>query len=92
MFYREKESILTPVVCVEDVGSLIWENSCGSGSAAVGASWSSRNRSPVELTLHQPGGSLTVQVNWQSRIDSLTLSGDITFTSAGMVYIEDERC
>lgn len=92
MFYREKENILTPVVYVEDVGLLVWENSCGSGSAAVGAAWSSRNGSPVELTLNQPGGNLTVKVEWLNRIDSLTLSGDIVFTSAGVVYIEDERC
>ena len=52
---------LTPLVCVPGSGTLFWEHSCASGSAAVGAYLASLTGTRAELTLREPGGSLRVE-------------------------------
>ena len=60
---------LTPLVFVPESGTMCWENSCASGSAAVAASGSAavaaamagRSGSPVCLELEEPGGVLAVK-------------------------------
>ena len=51
---------LTPLVYVPAVQTLFRENSCASGTAAVGALLASRRRSSVFLRLAEPGGTLSV--------------------------------
>ena len=50
---------LTPLVCVPGSGTVFWENSCASGSAAVGLYLAAAGE-PAELTLQEPGGTLRV--------------------------------
>ena len=90
MFYQTTNNKLTPVVSIAKVGSLIWENSCGSGSTAVAAALSHRKKSGVDLLLHQPGGDLSVKVDWNEKINRIFLSGEIRFTSSGTLFIEDQ--
>ena len=52
---------LTPLVCVPGSGTLFWERSCASGSAAAGAYLASLTGTRAELTLREPGGSLRVE-------------------------------
>ena len=52
---------LTPLVFVPESGTLFWENSCASGSAAVGAYLAARAGSAVRLELREPGGTLEVE-------------------------------
>ena len=58
MFLDRRTERLTPLVYVPAVDTLCWETSCASGTTAVGA-----YLSPVTITLHQPGGSLTVKAD-----------------------------
>ena len=51
---------LTPLVFVPSGGTLFWEKSCASGSAAVGMALSAASGSALCLELDQPGGSLQV--------------------------------
>lgn len=51
---------VTPLVYVPGSGTVFWENSCASGSAAVGAYWAQLHRKHIELTLSEPGGKLCV--------------------------------
>lgn len=51
---------MTPLVYVPGSGTIFWENSCASGSAAVGTYWARQQQAPVELTLCEPGGTLCV--------------------------------
>ena len=61
MFLEEGESLrLTPLVYVPGSGTVFWENSCASGSSAVGMALAARNRQSVDLTLTEPGGTLRV--------------------------------
>ena len=40
---------------------MVWENSCASGSAAIGAAMAEREGGRVELTLEEPGGVLRIE-------------------------------
>lgn len=54
------EPRLTPLVYIPGSGTEFWENSCASGSAAVGMYLASRSRERVTRRLRQPGGVLQV--------------------------------
>jgi diaminopimelate epimerase len=60
---------LSPLVYVADIGSLFWENSCASGSTAVGA-----YLGLPEIVLSQPGGILRVSCTQDGK---LLLSGTV---------------
>ncbi len=62
MFLEGEGSIrrLTPLVYVPGSDTVFWENSCASGSAAVGMYMADETGGPVALTLHEPGGKLQV--------------------------------
>ena len=64
MFLEEEAAAsfrLTPLVYIPGSGTLFWENSCASGSAAVGGYLAETAGAPVRLELRQPGGSLRVE-------------------------------
>ena len=60
MFYERGAERLTPLVYVPAAGTLCWENSCASGSSAVGAYLAFASGSAQSVSLRQPGGVLTV--------------------------------
>ena len=90
LFYDSRVSFLTPVVAVGAVRSLVYEQSCGSGTVAVGAALSERTGRPVEgLRVVQPGGVLTVSVDRTDRITAARLSGPIRLAAEGRAFVED---
>jgi len=66
---------LTPLVYVPALESLYWEQSCASGTTAVGAFLAHRAGSPVSVTLQEPGGPLRIVATEES----LLLSGTVAF-------------
>ncbi len=52
---------LTPLVFVPGSGTLCWERSCASGSAAVAAALAERAGAPVSVELDEPGGVLSAE-------------------------------
>ena len=52
---------LTPLVYVPGSGTLFWESSCASGSAAVGMLLARNGGAPLDLRLVEPGGCLRVK-------------------------------
>ncbi len=52
---------MTPLVYIPGSGTVFWENSCASGSAAVGMALAKEAGAPVALSLTEPGGVLTVR-------------------------------
>lgn len=89
MFLDEKNARMTPLVCIEAVGSQVWESSCGSGSVAAACAMADRSgRDVCDLTLHQPGGSLCVSAEREGgRIIRARLAGDVAISSYGFVLI-----
>ena len=63
IMYLSDNMHLKPLVWVDKVGSLVWENSCGSGSTAC-ACWLSRNKKAGhwEYSFLQPGGVLEIRI------------------------------
>ncbi len=61
-------STMKPLVYVPDADTLFWENSCGSGTAAVGAYLRAAEGKAVSLPLHQKGGTLRVTADEAGKI------------------------
>ena len=57
------ERRMTPLVYIPGSGTVFWENSCASGSAAVGAYLAKESGAAVDLTLREPGGTLCVKAD-----------------------------
>lgn len=51
---------MIPAVYVTATDTLYWEQSCGSGSAAVAAALACVGKKDVSCTIHQPGGAITI--------------------------------
>ena len=56
-----RERSMTPLVYVPGCGTCFWENSCASGSAAVGMLLASRAGRREAFSLREPGGILRVE-------------------------------
>ena len=80
IFDRERES-LSPLVYVPSAGTMFWENSCASGTSAVGAFLAQRE-GPVNLSLSQPGGTLVIEA---SPGGELLLTGTVRMLHKGSV-------
>jgi diaminopimelate epimerase len=57
------ERRLTPLVYVPKSETVFWENSCASGSSAVGMCLAARIGATIKVSLDEPGGTLCVTSN-----------------------------
>ena len=79
MFYDTRNHFMRPLVWVRAAGSMVFESSCGSGSAALGA-WALRNVRAGEETIElaQPGGTITVQAEKRAGcIQRISIGGQV---------------
>lgn len=90
MLFDEQRQFLQPLIYIPEIQSLIWENSCGSGTASIGVFNNyQRNDACKDFTVHQPGGSILVtskrchQLGYQTSI-----KGQVTTVATGKAYIE----
>jgi diaminopimelate epimerase len=83
VLFHDTDSLLTtPAVYVRAMDSLVFESSCGSGSAARGV-WQSRDLPDGEARLSavQPGGVIEVRVRKSGgRVDSIHIGGVVTLS------------
>lgn len=77
MYFNSKDSNLVPLVYVKSVDTLFWENSCASGTTAVGA-WVFSNNNENNI-----GKSLKINVNQPSKA-VLTIYND----DNGSIYLK----
>ncbi|MBP3878974.1 MAG: hypothetical protein J6D46_01535 [Lachnospiraceae bacterium] len=80
MFLDRSRDVLTPLVYVPSAGTLFWENSCASGTTAVGAYLAYESGEHTIKTLRQPGGELTVDAYPDG---ALTISGTVRLQRSG---------
>ena len=73
LFVDPQTERMAPLVYVPGVDTLCWESACASGTAAVGAALFAERGERVRVTLHQPGGSLTIEAD----ADALRLTGTV---------------
>lgn len=89
MYYNEETHFMRPLVCVEDPYTLVWENSCGSGSSALASALAHRaGQSMGTIPIHQPGGDLSVTITWNGDVDQLILGGEIEISTLGNLYLK----
>ncbi|GHV77222.1 diaminopimelate epimerase [Spirochaetia bacterium] len=84
MFWDSAAGIMTPAVYVYATESLVFESSCGSGSAALGI-WAARDMPDGEarLALNQPGGVIEVRVNKRGgEASGVSIGGPVYFLDA----------
>ncbi|PTH56777.1 histidine racemase CntK [Staphylococcus agnetis] len=88
MLYNADEHRLYPLIYVPELGSIIWEQSCGSGTGSIGI-YEALNHTNgcADVVVHQPGGALRVcaQMGESSRI---TIRGHVKTVAMGLAYIE----
>ena len=73
MFLNETEGTMKPLVYVPAAGTLVWENSCASGTTASGAFLAQQRsgdgvRSDFRISLRQPGGSLSIRAEKDGKL------------------------
>jgi diaminopimelate epimerase len=80
MFWDSSARLMTPAVYVRATDTLVFESSCGSGSAALGL-YLTRNLNAGEelLALRQPGGVIEVRVKKQpGEAAAVSIGGPVT--------------
>jgi hypothetical protein len=94
MFLKSAEAAdeyrLTPLVYIPESATLFWENSCASGSSAVGMYLASKTGVPVSLALNEPGGILHVESDPESGLTRLR--GKARLLSEHILLNGEEKC
>jgi diaminopimelate epimerase len=89
MFYQEEQQFLTPLVFVKKTNSLVWENSCGSGTVAVAAALAGKRKQSIDsLFVLQPGGEIGVSIKWDKGVEEAEIFGEVSLEAEGIVYME----
>jgi diaminopimelate epimerase len=88
LLYDRDQQALTPLVRVPALGSMVWERSCGSGTASIGAYLASRERTSVRATVRQPGGTMQVRADHGAHgVRDLHIGGRVRIIAEGRAYI-----
>lgn len=78
MLFDRDSSGLRPLVYVPGAGSLFWETSCASGSAAVAAALAEKEGRGLSLSISQPGGTLSIDLQYEKgKTSALRLGGQV---------------
>lgn len=88
MLYDTVRGVLAPLINVPALGSLVWEGSCGSGTASLGAYLAAKTQAPVSAAVRQPGGTMHVQADYGSgKVTGLRVTGQVAIVAEGTAYI-----
>ncbi|MGO2480865.1 hypothetical protein [Glutamicibacter sp. BW77] len=88
MLYDPVRGELAPLINVPALGSLVWEGSCGSGTASLGAYLAAKAQAPVSIAVRQPGGTMHVQADYErGKVTGLRVAGQVTIVAEGTAYI-----
>ncbi|MCQ9301453.1 histidine racemase CntK [Staphylococcus hyicus] len=88
LLYDAERCQLHPLIYVPELGSIIWEQSCGSGTGSIGVYEALQQ--PEKCTdsmVHQPGGVLRVCAQMAAS-PLITIRGHVKTVATGLAYIE----
>ena len=68
MFLDAQRLKVRPLVYVRDPETLVWENSCASGSVAIASALTKYRKTPFSDTLSYPGGEIGIAVDETGRV------------------------
>ena len=85
-----KKGEMIPAVYVRDTDTLYWENSCGSGSAAVAAALACTTYKNVACYMKQPGGTLAIaaKVSEKGDLQQIFIGGPVRLGKVRSVNIQ----
>lgn len=90
MLYDPVRGELAPLINVPALDSLVWEGSCGSGTASLGAYLAAKALAPVSAAVRQPGGTMHVHADYGSgKVTGLRVTGQVDLVAEGTAYIHD---
>ena len=88
MFFDAATGVMDPYVRVRTAGTKMWERSCGSGAAAVGAYLADMAGKSLKTDITQPGGLITVEAAVaDGRVMGMSIQGRITIAAYGKAII-----
>ena len=88
MLYDPLRRELAPLVNVPALDTMVWERSCGSGTAALGAYLATRAGGPVRTSVHQPGGRMHVWADLgPTGVTGLRIGGHVGIVAEGTAYV-----
>lgn len=82
MFFDKEDCFMVPYVNIESIGGC-WENSCASGTAALGF-YLGKDSDFDSININQPGGLLVLSIE----NDELYINGPINILAEGVSYID----
>ncbi len=78
---------IAPLVFVPESNTLVWENGCGSGTAALGA-FLAKEGGSLEKEVRQPGGTIRVRAEYREGLLSfLQISEAVTFSEERILQV-----
>lgn len=79
---------ICPLVYVGSTSSSVWERSCGSGTAALGAYTAWKRGAAARLDVEQPGGCIGVCAEYTGgKITNLEISGKVELACRGEAWV-----
>lgn len=90
MFFDRDTMFIRPAVYVHDTETLIYENSCASGSAAVSIACAfDRTDGEYCFDIHQPGGTIQVELSKQvGCFKKLTIGGKVSLDQEAVIHLQ----
>lgn len=88
MLYDPVRRELAPLINVPSLSSIVWERSCGSGTAALGAYLAARSGDAVRTIVQQPGGNMQVEADHSTDgVTELRIGGHVAIVAEGTAYV-----
>lgn len=85
----ENDARIEPLVYVQSTDSAVWEQGCGSGSAAMGAYIAFARKTDADICIDQPGGRIRVQAEYaRSAVRRIRITGTVKIAAEGCAYID----
>lgn len=89
LIYRPQTGELVPLIYVPELGSMIWERGCGSGTASLGAYLAWKKKGSISAVVKQPGGDMNVTCDWkEGSISSIEIEGTVEIVAEGKAFID----
>ena len=79
---------IEPLVYVRETGTSVWEQGCGSGSAALCACLSFTEKRSITMEISQPGGIIRVETIFDGGIRKIEITGCVKIAAMGQAWID----
>lgn len=90
ILFSTKQLQMIPAVYVTATDTLYWENSCGSGSAAIAASLACMGKKDISCTIHQPGGSISIMAHVaEEQLQRIVIGGPVLFGREQQITLQN---